>query len=81
MGSYHGKFGFDEFSHKRGVMYKDTFAQKGALLPLTNTDAIYPIAVKATITGFLTPSQKTALQAAAAAVAGVLAYRGLRARL
>jgi aldehyde dehydrogenase (NAD+) len=35
MGAYHGKFGFDEFSHKRSVMYKDTMLQKGALLPLT----------------------------------------------
>jgi hypothetical protein len=45
------------------------------------TDHIYPIAVMATITGFVSPATKTALQATAAAIVGVLAYRGIRPKL
>merc|ERR1711904_344536 len=32
MGAYHGKFGFDEFSHKRSILYRTTLLQT-TLLP------------------------------------------------
>ncbi|CAK0881419.1 unnamed protein product [Prorocentrum cordatum] len=33
MGSYHGKWGFDEFSHKRSVMYRATWADPSLRYP------------------------------------------------
>merc|ERR1712151_1283430 len=33
MGSYHGKHGFDEFTHKRSVLKQDTLIMKGAAMP------------------------------------------------
>lgn len=75
-GSYHGKAGFDEFTHRRSVLDQDTFIMKGAALPPQPGDSLYDIAVKATVTGFFTEGQrrvlKTGLGAAAVAVAGVV---------
>lgn len=76
-GSYHGKAGFDEFTHKRSVLHQDTMIKKSANLPPPPyKDGLYDIAVKATVTGFLTEDQKhkakLALGAGAAAVAGML---------
>lgn len=80
-GSYHGKAGFDEFTHRRSVLKQDTTIMKGASLPPHPTDQIYDIAVKATVTGFLTEDQKfkakTGLTVGVLAVAGML----LRSRL
>jgi len=75
-GSYHGKAGFDEFTHRRSVLHQDTTIMKGSSLPPKPTDGIYDIAVKATITGFLTESQrvlmKMGLGVVALAVAGMM---------
>merc|ERR1712039_884033 len=52
MGAYHGKFGFDEFSHKRAVLRKSTLAGfNGPAFPLPDAskplpDFVYGIAVK-----------------------------------
>lgn len=75
MGAYNGKWGFDEFSHHRAVMYKDTMLSQGALLPGPpySSDFLYDMAVKMEITGFLSDGQKTALKLGLGAVtAGVL---------
>jgi len=61
-GSYHGKAGFDEFTHRRSVLHQDTTIMKGSSLPPKPSDKIYDIAVKATITGFLSDSQRTMMK-------------------
>ena len=73
MGRYHGKHGFDEFSHHRSVLVKDTRLIKGPILPPPpyTSDKLYDLAVKMQVTGFLTPGQKTVAKLAAA---GVVAY-------
>jgi aldehyde dehydrogenase (NAD+) len=80
-GAYHGKAGFDEFTHRRSVLHQDTKILKGASMPPHPTDEVYDMAVKFMITGFLTESQKknlkTGLAVAGTAVAGAL----LRSRL
>lgn len=80
-GSYHGKAGFDEFTHRRSVLHQDTRFMKGASMPPHPTDEVYDIAVKVMVTGFLTESQrknvKTGFAVGAAAIAGAL----LRSRL
>jgi len=81
-GAYHGKAGFDEFTHKRSVLHSETTILKGAMLPPPpTTDSIYDAMVKATVTGFLSPGQRQA--AKAAAVVGVSSVIGmlLRSRL
>merc|ERR1712190_228488 len=76
MGSYHGKHGFDEFTHKRSVLKQDTLIMKGAAMPDKPPEGMYDIAVKALITGFLTERQrqlvKSGLVVAAAGMAGLL---------
>jgi len=43
MGSYHGKYGFDEFSHFRTVLYKSTLpGMRGTAFPLPNFKAPMP---------------------------------------
>eukprot|EP00435_Cladocopium_sp_Y103_P063837 s563_g25.t1 len=52
MGAYHGKFGFDEFSHKRAILVKSTLpGMRGTLFPLpqagkTMPEWIYPLIMK-----------------------------------
>eukprot|EP00927_Polykrikos_kofoidii_P022979 TRINITY_DN2129_c0_g1_i3.p1 TRINITY_DN2129_c0_g1~~TRINITY_DN2129_c0_g1_i3.p1 ORF type:complete len:956 (+),score=170.13 TRINITY_DN2129_c0_g1_i3:93-2960(+) len=59
IGSYHGKHGFDEFSHHRAVFWKTTSACcGGAAVPLPDRKkpipaTIYSILVKVKLTGFL----------------------------
>jgi len=58
MGAYHGKFGFDEFSHTRGVLYKSTLPGfRGTAFPLPDAAKplpgfVYGIAVKMSV-GFI----------------------------
>ena len=74
MGSYHGKFGFDEFSHKRSVLYRTTKVPitfvpvdlvKGGRVPKW----LAPLALKNQVTGFIPPNVVAKLKAAAAVVA------------
>jgi len=59
MGCYHGKYGFDEFSHHRGVVRKSTLpGLRSPAFPLPNKDQpvpdfVYAIAVKFSSIGFL----------------------------
>merc|ERR1711976_790549 len=73
-GSYHGKAGFDEFTHKRSILHQDTTLMKGASLPPKPDDKVYDFMVKMVITGFLSESQrqmvKAGVGAAAVAAAG-----------
>merc|ERR1719399_48213 len=64
MGAYHGKWGFDEFSHKRSVLYKDTsFLQKGVIeaIPCAAPAWMYDVAVKFHVIGLFTPFQQRML--------------------
>jgi len=75
-GSYHSKAGFDEFTHRRSVMHQDTTIMKGSSLPPNAPDEMYDLAIKLTVTGFLTDAQrkhaKIAATAGAALIAGLL---------
>eukprot|EP00927_Polykrikos_kofoidii_P005861 TRINITY_DN12343_c0_g1_i1.p1 TRINITY_DN12343_c0_g1~~TRINITY_DN12343_c0_g1_i1.p1 ORF type:complete len:516 (+),score=76.91 TRINITY_DN12343_c0_g1_i1:68-1615(+) len=59
MGSYHGKYGFDEFSHKRAVFRKTTLPLlRGPAYPLPVDgkplpDFVYTLIVKTLVTGVL----------------------------
>jgi len=61
-GAYHGKAGFDEFTHGRAVLHQDTLLLTGSSMPPKPPDALYDIVVKATITGFLSQGQKKVLK-------------------
>eukprot|EP00930_Biecheleria_cincta_P016499 TRINITY_DN13399_c0_g1_i1.p1 TRINITY_DN13399_c0_g1~~TRINITY_DN13399_c0_g1_i1.p1 ORF type:complete len:519 (-),score=115.10 TRINITY_DN13399_c0_g1_i1:160-1716(-) len=80
-GSYHGKAGFDEFTHRRSVLDQDTLIMKGAALPPQPGDSLYDIAVKATITGFFTEAQRRVLKTGLGAAAIVVAGAVLRSKL
>lgn len=77
-GSYHGKAGFDEFTHRRAVLHQDTLIMQGASLPPKPPDWLYDIVVKATITGFLSKTQKKCLRRGLGAAA--IAFVGLAVR-
>jgi len=82
-GSYHGKAGFDEFTHKRSILQQDTFLMKkfGLPQPPYKDDSMYDFVVKAQITGFLTDAQKSMLKAGAAVGAAAIAAVVFRSRL
>lgn len=62
-GAYHGKAGFDEFTHRRACFQQDTTIMKGAAaLPE------YDVLIKLAMTGFLSPAQKKIGKGAAAVV-------------
>jgi len=80
-GSYHGKAGFDTFTHRRSVLHQDTTIMKGASLPPNPPDNMYDMAIKFTVTGFLTDAQRKQAKMAATAAAAVVGGLLLRARL
>ena len=85
MGAYHGKYGFDEFSHQRSVFRRSTgrFGGSGVVGTPNKlaSDSFYDLAIKATVTGFLTKGQKTALKAVGGGLLTVLGARYFRAKL
>lgn len=77
IGKYHGKYGFDEFSHIRTVLYKSG-SSPTVPHPEAQPEWLYDVALKALVTGFLTPEQKRTVKfagATALAAAGALAMR------
>jgi len=78
MGSYHGKFGFDEFSHQRAVLYKTTLpGARGPAFPLPVAGKplppfVYDLAVKMTATGFVPENVKKGLKVGGLLLAGGL---------
>ena len=80
MGSYGGRWGFEEFSHFRAVMYKDTrWLGAGVLLP-PYSPKVYEYATKYMLTGFLTNAQKRIMKAVAGLSGVALAFFLLRGR-
>eukprot|EP00514_Thraustochytrium_sp_LLF1b_P011247 CAMPEP_0184548718 /NCGR_PEP_ID=MMETSP0199_2-20130426/6369_1 /TAXON_ID=1112570 /ORGANISM="Thraustochytrium sp., Strain LLF1b" /LENGTH=494 /DNA_ID=CAMNT_0026943353 /DNA_START=65 /DNA_END=1549 /DNA_ORIENTATION=+ len=54
MGSYHGKDGFEEFSHKRSVFVKDTLVNKDGAVPRAPyPDWLAGVALKLSVLGFI----------------------------
>jgi len=80
-GAYHGKAGFDEFTHRRSVLHQDTTLMKGASLPDHPKDEMYDLMIKMTITGFLTEDQRKKLKLACTAGAALVAGMMIRSRL
>jgi aldehyde dehydrogenase (NAD+) len=80
-GAYHGKAGFDEFSHRRSVLKQDTLLMKGASFPDKPSDQMFDMAVKMMVTGFLTEQQRQVVKVGLTAGAVVLAGAALRSRL
>jgi aldehyde dehydrogenase (NAD+) len=80
-GAYHGKAGFDEFSHRRSVLKQDTLLMKGAALPDKPSDQMFDMAVKMMVTGFLTEQQRQVVKAGLTAGGVLLAGAALRSRL
>uniref|UniRef100_A0A7S1M0Q3 Aldehyde dehydrogenase n=1 Tax=Alexandrium catenella TaxID=2925 RepID=A0A7S1M0Q3_ALECA len=76
MGRYHGKWGFDEFSHTRGVMYRSTWLDPPQRYPPYN-DANMRMMQKMLIGPLFPPAVKKAMIAlgAAALAAGVFFVR------
>eukprot|EP00415_Alexandrium_ostenfeldii_P002050 UN2050 len=76
MGRYHGKWGFDEFSHTRGVMYRSTWLDPPQRYPPYN-DRNMRMMQKMLIGPLFPPAVKKAMIAlgAAALAAGVFFVR------
>eukprot|EP01064_Diplonema_japonicum_P003444 TRINITY_DN1221_c0_g3_i1.p1 TRINITY_DN1221_c0_g3~~TRINITY_DN1221_c0_g3_i1.p1 ORF type:complete len:511 (+),score=140.18 TRINITY_DN1221_c0_g3_i1:62-1594(+) len=82
LGGYHGAFGFREFTHFRSTLQQDTFFRRGPGIPLPPyKEGLYDLAVKATITGFLTKTQKTILKGFLATVGVASAVKMLYPKL
>jgi aldehyde dehydrogenase (NAD+) len=80
MGQYHGKFGFDEFSHFRTVMYKT------GTLPMIPHPEQQPswmsdVALKFLVTGFMKPETKQKLKLLGTGALGLAGALVLRSRL
>lgn len=84
MGSYHGRFGFETFSHMRAVLYKTTLPfMKGPAIPLPDAKNplpgfVYGLAVRFTVIGLvpkcLSPLRKYATRLALVAACGALVW-------
>jgi len=83
-GKYHGRFGFEEFSHLRAVLYKTTMTSQSILPPPEQCPPwLFDVAMKVLVTGFVSDELKEKLEglkkvggvAVAAAVAGMLFKR------
>lgn len=82
-GSYHGKAGFQEFTHKRSILHQDTFLMKKAGIPPPpyENDKMYDFAVKANITGFFSATQKVIMKAGVAIGVAAMAAFAMRSSL
>jgi aldehyde dehydrogenase (NAD+) len=80
MGAYHGKKGFDEFSHHRTILYK-TGSNPTLPPPEQHPDWLYDVMLKATVTGFLTETQRQLLKVGATGALGLAAAAVVRSRL
>jgi hypothetical protein len=69
MGYLQGEHGFLALSHKRAVLYRDTFVSQLTKIPGDLPDKLYDVIVKMTVTGFITDTQ--------AAVAKVVVLGGV----
>merc|ERR1712187_720879 len=67
-GRYHGKDGFDEFSHYRTVLYKS--GTSATLPPIEKQpEWLYNVALKAMVTGFVSPETKKKMKVGFGALA------------
>merc|ERR1740121_3751 len=80
MGKYHGKWGFDELSHQRAVMYRSTMIDMAARYP-PYTEANLKVLEKLIIGPLLPPGLKKGLGLAAGAATAAVGAMALRSRL
>jgi hypothetical protein len=73
MGYLQGEHGFQSLSHKRAVVYRDTFLSRMTKIPGELPDNIYDIVVKMNVTGFVSEAK---MAAAKAVVVGGVAIMG-----
>lgn len=79
-GYYGGRWGFEEFTHFRAVLYKDTRFGSGVLLPPYSSN-VYDMGTKYLVTGFFTRTQTRVMKAVAVASGIAIAILlGTRAR-
>lgn len=79
-GRYHGKFGFDEFTHYRTVLYKT--GSNPTLPPVEQQpEWLYDVALKGMVTGFVSTQTKQKLKLAGSAVLVAVGGAILRSRL
>ena len=75
MGAYHGRFGFDEFSHKRAILYRTTRLPLTMLPPVLSNGRVpswlYAVALRVQVLGVV-PAKWLGLLRVVAAAAGVL---------
>ena len=86
MGSYHGKYGFDEFTHRRTVVRESTLPGIGK--PLTYVmphpgaqDKIYSLAMRTQLGTLISEKQKRIAKILGACAVVFLGVRSLRSRL
>ena len=65
-GACHGKFGFEDFSHRRSCFKQDTLIKKDANLPPPEqcSDKMYDILIKILVTGFVPRKSRTIVRQA-----------------
>ena len=84
MGHYHGRWGFDEFSHHRSVFRRSSWSTNGGLAVdprKMHSDRVYDMIMKLSILGFLTPAQKALAKAVGAGALAAIGTRFFRGRL
>jgi len=80
MGKYHGKYGFDEFSHFRTVLRKS--GSQPLLPPIEKQPAwLYDAMLKIMVTGFVKPETKKTIKVVAGGAVAVAAAIVARSRL
>mmetsp|Transcript_77756 Transcript_77756/g.141445 ORF Transcript_77756/g.141445 Transcript_77756/m.141445 type:complete len:528 (+) Transcript_77756:57-1640(+) len=80
MGRYQGKYGFDEFSHLRTILYKT--GTQPFLPHMEKTPPwLYDVIIKATVTGFVKPETKQKFKMAGLGILGLGAALVARSRL
>jgi len=77
MGSYHGKYGFDEFSHHRGVMYRATWVDPSLRYP-PYTDSTVNLLEKVMVGPLLPEGAARRLMSAGAAVGAAGVWLAVR---
>lgn len=79
-GDYHGKFGFDEFSTMRAIMYRTTLLPLTLIPPVISEGRVpewlYPIALRMQVTGFVPPALKAVMAVVLPALAVALGALG-----
>eukprot|EP00924_Labyrinthula_sp_SR-Ha-C_P010448 augustus_masked-scaffold_79-processed-gene-0.4-mRNA-1 protein AED:0.06 eAED:0.06 QI:0/-1/0/1/-1/1/1/0/508 len=82
-GKYHGKWGFQEFSHTRSVLVRDTLLDRMLPIPTPpfNEKKMYGLLEKFIVTGFVSENTKKLIKGGAVVVAGAVGAMVLKSKL